>query len=456
MANDFKIFAGSGGANVVSQSTYVGNTSLLANGFSTGIADSTYLNKVWRQSSIMASMIAQYIFDRSGLDSIDDGTNETLLERFKAAIIADGAQGTVTSVQASGGTTGLSFSGGPIVSAGTLTLSGTLNFANGGTGLSTLGAPNQVLTTNGAGTALIWADAEVGSGTVTSVQISGGSTGLTVSGGPITSNGTITLAGTVAISAGGTGQTTAEAACTALLPTQAGQSGKFLTTNGTIQSWANVDLDAPNSSTDTGSQNNHNCTLNHPPVGLYRGFRFWFVPGWTNTGHCQLNCGFGSFYIKCGGHHLTNGEIVAGRPHWLSWNDVDSCYNLESVNGTFTCANGTSGEHAVNMSQFPVTTGAQGYYKLPNGVIHQWVTGTSSPGSPNMTVNWPVSFPNGVLQGWSGDAAPSWQSNQAVAWAFDKSNSTAAQCRVVLRNLLNGQVSIPSTGLSTVVHSIGW
>ena len=42
--------------------------------------------------------------------------------------------GTVTSVQASGGTTGLSFSGGPITGAGTLTLAGTLALANGGTG----------------------------------------------------------------------------------------------------------------------------------------------------------------------------------------------------------------------------------------------------------------------------------------------------------------------------------
>jgi hypothetical protein len=42
--------------------------------------------------------------------------------------------GTVTSVDASGGTTGLTFSGGPITTSGTLTLSGTLIGANGGTG----------------------------------------------------------------------------------------------------------------------------------------------------------------------------------------------------------------------------------------------------------------------------------------------------------------------------------
>ncbi|KND47938.1 MAG: hypothetical protein AB199_04240 [Parcubacteria bacterium C7867-004] len=46
--------------------------------------------------------------------------------------------GSVTSVNASGGTTGLTFSGGPVTSSGTLTLAGTLGVANGGTGAVTL------------------------------------------------------------------------------------------------------------------------------------------------------------------------------------------------------------------------------------------------------------------------------------------------------------------------------
>jgi len=46
--------------------------------------------------------------------------------------------GTVTSVNASGGTTGLTFSGGPITTSGTLTLNGTLGVPNGGTGATIL------------------------------------------------------------------------------------------------------------------------------------------------------------------------------------------------------------------------------------------------------------------------------------------------------------------------------
>lgn len=47
-----------------------------------------------------------------------------------------------------------------------------------------------------------------GSGTVTSVAASGGATGLTFSGSPITTSGTLTLAGTLAIANGGTNNTT--------------------------------------------------------------------------------------------------------------------------------------------------------------------------------------------------------------------------------------------------------
>jgi len=55
-----------------------------------------------------------------------------------------------------------------------------------------------------------------GSG-VTSVNVSGGSTGLTTSGGPITSTGTITLAGILAVTYGGTGVTTSSGANSVVL-----------------------------------------------------------------------------------------------------------------------------------------------------------------------------------------------------------------------------------------------
>jgi len=55
-----------------------------------------------------------------------------------------------------------------------------------------------------------------GTGTVTSVALSGGTTGLSVTGSPITTTGTIALAGTLVLANGGTGATTAANARTNL------------------------------------------------------------------------------------------------------------------------------------------------------------------------------------------------------------------------------------------------
>lgn len=60
------------------------------------------------------------------------------------------SSGTVTSVSGSGGTTGLTLTGGPISTSGTLTLGGTLTIANGGTATTTGGVTNGVEYYNGS------------------------------------------------------------------------------------------------------------------------------------------------------------------------------------------------------------------------------------------------------------------------------------------------------------------
>jgi hypothetical protein len=86
-----------------------------------------------------------------------------------------------------------------------------------------------------------------GSGSVTSVAASVPAF-LSVTGSPITTSGTlaITLSGTaLPVANGGTGQTTATAAFDGLAPTQAGNAGKYLTTNGTTTSWGTVSAGTP-------------------------------------------------------------------------------------------------------------------------------------------------------------------------------------------------------------------
>jgi hypothetical protein len=98
-----------------------------------------------------------------------------------------------------------------------------LSTANGGTGLSQIPSNGQILIGNGSaytlGTITAGSGINITSGagsisiaainnaSVSSVQVSGGTTGLTTSGGPVTTSGTITLGGTLVPSAGGTGLT---------------------------------------------------------------------------------------------------------------------------------------------------------------------------------------------------------------------------------------------------------
>jgi hypothetical protein len=206
------------------------------------------------------------------IEEISIGSGLTL---SAGILTAAGSGGTVTSVAVSGGTTGLTVSGSPITASGTITLDGTLAVANGGTGATTaanartnLGtaasgaitasgltqAASRILGRTTAGTGAV-EEITVGSGlslsggtlsstdaggTVTSVAVSGGTTGLTTSGGPITSSGTITLAGTLAASNGGTGATTLAAnnvllgnGTSALQVVAPGTNGNVLTSNGT-------------------------------------------------------------------------------------------------------------------------------------------------------------------------------------------------------------------------------
>lgn len=88
--NNFKPFSIGGGANVLTQGQYEALTTIIANGFSAGTALSPQLNKVWRQSSIMAAVLGALINDVTGQDAIDDGTTTTLEQNIFAAILKAG------------------------------------------------------------------------------------------------------------------------------------------------------------------------------------------------------------------------------------------------------------------------------------------------------------------------------------------------------------------------------
>lgn len=142
--------------------------------------------------------------------AVADGQNYLVDSQAVFDAIGNLASGTVTSVSGSGGTTGLTLTGGAITSSGTLTLGGTLIAANGGTGQTGytvgdilyadstttlaklgIGSTGQVLKV--ASGVPSWATDQNSGGTVTSIAFGDGLTG-----------GTITGSGSVALDLSGT------------------------------------------------------------------------------------------------------------------------------------------------------------------------------------------------------------------------------------------------------------
>jgi len=174
------------------------------------------------------------------------------------------AAGTVTSVTTGGSGLGFTLAGGPITTTGTVTLTvpsaATLRTNLGLGNIATIGlngVSTQYLKGDGS-----WGTVSSGSGTVTSVGGTGSGLGFTL-GGTVTSSGSLSLTvpsssdlrtnmglGNIAtinatgstvnfLRADGTWATPSGSGGTTL-PDQSGQSGKYLTTNGSSLSWAAV------------------------------------------------------------------------------------------------------------------------------------------------------------------------------------------------------------------------
>ena len=164
----------------------------------------------------------------------------------------DSAAGTVTDV--AGGT--------GITITGTSTVTPTVNIDYAGTDNIILAASDGTAITLTATDKILFNDAtdnsakfanlsqvatyiNAGAGTVTSVDGSGGSTGLTLTGGAITTSGTLTLGGTLATGSGGTGLTTYTTGdilyasnSTTLAKLPIGSTGQVLKVASGIPSWA--------------------------------------------------------------------------------------------------------------------------------------------------------------------------------------------------------------------------
>lgn len=82
---DYLPVATAGGANVESQADFAGSTHQ-TQGFQSGLAKSAQFNKVWRQASMIAQCVANFIGGSLGVNVLDDGVTATLNANFVKAV----------------------------------------------------------------------------------------------------------------------------------------------------------------------------------------------------------------------------------------------------------------------------------------------------------------------------------------------------------------------------------
>lgn len=84
MANEIKLFAGPS-TNTLTPAAWAALTSLLANGFGSGLASSQQANTLFRQLSTVAAGVGQFISDQ-GFDALDNGDMNAFAAALASAI----------------------------------------------------------------------------------------------------------------------------------------------------------------------------------------------------------------------------------------------------------------------------------------------------------------------------------------------------------------------------------
>lgn len=373
--NDFLVWAGGLNANVLSQQAYA-TLPYQTSGVVGGVASSQQANKVWRQASIIASMIGKFIGDQTNLAVVDDGTVQTIETNFIQAIkntfvipptgVAPGTYGptsTIT-VEADGRLTAISNSGLP----------------NSGVAPGTYPGATVTVGSNGIITG------------ISSVAYGPLSASNTWTGSNVF-NGTTYLNHGVKVSGGilGGGQVRLAAGAYSLILLNDGANAYLLTTNPN-------DID-----------------------GVWNGFR-----------PISFNLASGVVTLDATGVGVVVGGGLTADKGITANNDITSGAGaLRAAVGAFGSAD-TS--RAVLLGDFTMLAGNPGYCRLPNGmilVVGSANCGNLAPGDYNtIFVNFPIAFPNGV---WAGFVTDYSGGGAQGVYAFGTVSNS--QCVIQGRNL---------------------
>jgi hypothetical protein len=254
--------------------------------------------------------------------------------------------GTVTGTNISGTTSGANTGDQTITLTGPVTGSGTGSFAttitNGAVTydkIQTTSAIKRLLGSDATGNSVqeiilgsnlsmvgnTLSSAAPGTGTVTSVNADGSTTGMSFTGGPVTTSGTLTLGGTLALSNGGTGATSAGAALTSLGAYPAANPNGYTSNAGTVTT-ASVTTANGVSGTVANPTSTPAITIvlgaitptSVAAVGALSGSNFSGNSSGVNTGDQTITLsgdvsgsGTGSFVATIGANKVTYGKIQA-------------------------------------------------------------------------------------------------------------------------------------------------
>lgn len=143
-----------GSPNTLSYASYSGLTTLIGNGFQTGIAKSEEINTVLRQVSVGVAGVAKLIADHGALDALDDGSVANFKTALKSALdllyIQD-LSGLVPLTSFTGGNQALSANGFQKLPGGLILQFGSVSFAD--VSIGTPGDSGSVVFTSNGGIA---------------------------------------------------------------------------------------------------------------------------------------------------------------------------------------------------------------------------------------------------------------------------------------------------------------